>query len=58
MPKCDFNKVAKQLYWNHTPTWMFSCKFAAYFQSIFPKNSFGGLVLKLVGISKQHSHHR
>ena len=20
MPKCDFNKVAKQLYWNHTST--------------------------------------
>ena len=28
--KCDFNKVAKQLYWNHTSTWVFSCKFAAY----------------------------
>ena len=28
VPKCDFNKVAKQL---------FSCKFAAYFQNIFFK---------------------
>ena len=27
MPKCDFNKVAK--------AWVFSCKFAAYFQNSF-----------------------
>ena len=33
--KCDFNKVAKQLYWNRTFAWVFSCKFAAYFQNIF-----------------------
>ena len=33
MPKCDFNKVAKQLYWNHTSAWVLSCKFAAYFQN-------------------------
>ena len=31
VPKCDFNKVAKQL---------FSCKFAAYFQNIFFKEHF------------------
>ena len=36
MPKCDFNKVAKQLYWNCTSAWVFSCKFTAYFQNIFP----------------------
>ena len=36
MPKCNFNKVAKQLYyWNHTLAWVFSCKFAAYFQNTF-----------------------
>ena len=35
MPKCDFNKVALQLYWNCTLAWVFSCKFAAYFQTIF-----------------------
>ena len=29
MPKYDFNKVALQLDWNHTSTWVFSCKFAA-----------------------------
>ena len=31
MPKCDFNEVALQLYWNHTSAWVFYCKFAAYF---------------------------
>ena len=35
MPKCDFNKVAKQLYWNHTSAWVFPCKFATYFENIF-----------------------
>ena len=35
MPKCDFNKVAKQLYWNRTSAWLFSCKLAAYFQNTF-----------------------
>ena len=29
MPKCNFNKVAKQLYWHCTSAWVFSCKFAA-----------------------------
>ena len=33
--KCDFNKVANQLFWNCTPAWVFSLKFAAYFQSTF-----------------------
>ena len=35
MAKCDFNKVAKQLYRNHTSAWMLPCKFAAYFQNTF-----------------------
>ena len=30
MLKCDFNKVALQLYWNHSSAWVFSCKFAAF----------------------------
>ena len=37
MPKCDFNKVALQLYWNRTSAWASSCKFAAYFQNTFFK---------------------
>ena len=35
MPKCDFNKVALQLYWNQTSVWMFSYKFTAFFQNTF-----------------------
>ena len=35
IPKCDFNKVAKQLYWNYALAWVFSCQFAAYLQSNF-----------------------
>ena len=35
MPKCNFNKVAKQLYLNHTLAWVYSCIFAVYFQNIF-----------------------
>ena len=35
MPKYDFNKVAKLLYWNHTSAWVFSFKVAAYFQNNF-----------------------
>ena len=35
MTKCDFNKVALQLYWNRTSSWVFSCKFASNFQNSF-----------------------
>ena len=35
MPKCNFSKVAMQLYWNCTSAWVFSRKFAAYFQNTF-----------------------
>ena len=48
MPKCDFNKVALQLYWNHTWAWVFPGKFAAYLQNIFTKNTSGWLLLKIV----------
>ena len=33
----SFNKVVKQLYFNHPLAWVFSCKFAAYFQNTFLK---------------------
>ena len=33
--KCNFDKVAKQLYWNRTSTSVFSCKFVTYFQITF-----------------------
>ena len=35
MPKCDFNNVSKQLYWYRILAWVFSCKFAAYFENTF-----------------------
>ena len=35
MPKCNFNKVALQLYWNCTSAWLFSYKFPAYFKNPF-----------------------
>ena len=50
MPKCDFNKVAKQLYWNHISAWVFSCKFAPYFQNNF---SWEHLWMAAVAVSKQ-----
>ena len=45
MLKCDFNKVALQLYWNHTSEWMFSCKFAAYLQNTFYTINISGWLL-------------
>ena len=39
MQKCDFNKLAKQLYGNHTLTQMFTCKFAEYLQNNFFKEN-------------------
>ena len=44
-PKCDFNEVSLQLYCSHTSVWMFSCKFATYFQSTFSKNTSVWLLL-------------
>ena len=35
IPKCDFNKVALQPYWNRTSVWLFSCKVAVCFQNTF-----------------------
>ena len=35
MWKYDFNKVAMQLYWNHTSIWVFSCIFTAYLRNTF-----------------------
>ena len=49
MPKCVFNKVAKQLYWNLTLAWVFSCKFVQFFRTAFYKNC-GGLLLHISDI--------
>ena len=50
MPHCDFNKVAKKLYWNYTSAWTFFFKFSAYFQNIFYKNNYGGIVASRVKV--------
>ena len=42
MLKCDFNKVASQIYWNRTSTWVLSCKFAAQFlEQLFLRTPLG-----------------
>ena len=46
MPKCDFNKVTK--------VWVFSCKFAAYFQSDFSQEHFGRLLLQNLDVYTMH----
>ena len=45
LSECDFNKVAKELYWNRTSAWVFSCKFPAYFQNNFFENTLWRLLL-------------
>ena len=59
MSKCGFNKVAKQFYWNHALAWVFSGKFAAYFQkSFFLQNTSGRLILSMaVKLRKSRAHH-
>ena len=52
MAKCDFNKVTLQLYWNHTITWVFSCKFATYFQKLFNKNISGWMLLQIASFHR------
>ena len=52
MPKYDFNKVAKQLYWNHTSAWVFSGKFVLVFRMPFYKNASGGLLLTEILLAK------
>ena len=46
IPKCNVNKVTKQVYWNCTSQWVFSCTFTAYFLNTFSKNTSGRLLLK------------
>ena len=47
MPKCDFNKVAKQLYWNRTSLWVFfPVNLLHIFRTPCPKNTSGRLPLQ------------
>ena len=47
MPKCDFNKVALQLYWNRTSAWRSPVNLLQIFRTSFPRNTSGRLLLKL-----------
>ena len=38
MPKCDFNKVAKQIYWNRTLAWCSPVNLLHIFRTPFLKN--------------------
>ena len=56
MPKCDFSKVALQLYWNRTSTWVFSVNLLHIFRTPFLKNTSERLLLDYVlfPTSKMH----
>ena len=45
MSKCGFNKVARQLYWNHTSAGCSPVNLLHIFKTLFPKNTSGGLLL-------------
>ena len=45
MPKCDFNKVAKSLYWNRTSVWVSPVNLPPIFRTPFPRNTSGWLLL-------------
>ena len=46
MPKCDFNKVVLQLYWNCTSSWCSPVNLQHIFRTPFPNNTSGQLLLK------------
>ena len=39
MPKCDFNKVASELYLNRTSAWVSPVNLLRNFRTPFPKNT-------------------
>ena len=47
MPKCDFNKVALQLYWNHLRHACSPVNLLHIFRTTFPKNVSRGLLLNV-----------
>ena len=55
MPKCGFNKVVKQLYWNHTSAWdifQYGCSaidLLYIFRILFSRNTSVGLLLQFGG---------
>ena len=45
-----FEITAKQRIWNHTSAWVLSYNLLHIFRTPFPKNPFGGLLLKIANI--------
>ena len=45
IPKCDFDKVALQFYWNQSSGWVLSCKFLQVFRTPFKKSTSEELLL-------------
>ena len=50
MLKFDFNKLAKQLYWNRTSAWLSPVNLLHIFRTPFPENTSERLLLKLLKI--------
>ena len=48
MSKCDFNKAAKQFYWNHTSTWCSPVNLLHVFRTPFSKSTPGWLLLNFL----------
>ena len=48
MPKCNFNKVALQLYWNHISAWLSPVNLLHIFRTPFPINTSGRLLLVII----------
>ena len=48
MPKLQHTvkEIAKQFYWNHSLVWVFFVNVLHIFRTPFPKNTFGGLLLR------------
>ena len=50
MSKCDFNKVAKLLYLNHTLAWYSFINLLHIFRKPFPESTSGGLLLTVSNV--------
>ena len=46
--------ISIKLLWNHASAWVFSCKFAAYYQNTFFKNTSGRLLLNIFQVCDYH----
>ena len=52
MPKCNFNKFARQLHCSHTSTWAFPANLQHFFKKTLFKSTYGGLLVKFYIFNK------